>query len=174
MEIINGVQVGEPLTEIINGEEIIASVRFCKHQSVLGNLGYAISEHVDKNALGEVFCVPLDVIFDEGINRLQPDFSFIKKENTSIIQDWIRGVPDVVGEVISKGSFKKDVSVKKKIYEKYKVPEYWVVIPDLSMIEVYTLEGDGYEVFSYAEVEGTVKSKVIEGFEIDIKDVFEE
>ncbi|KJU83542.1 protein containing DUF820, partial [Candidatus Magnetobacterium bavaricum] len=71
----------------------------------------------------------------------------------------------MVCEIVSKGSFTKDTVTKKKIYEHYKVPEFWIVIPELETIEVFTIEGDAYELFSVAEGEGIVKSKVIEGLE---------
>ncbi|KJU82545.1 restriction endonuclease [Candidatus Magnetobacterium bavaricum] len=73
---------------------------------------------------------------------------------------------------MSKGSVTKDTVTKKKIYERYKVPEFWIVIPELETIEVFTIEGGVYELFSTTDVEGIVKSKVIEGLEVDVNDVF--
>ncbi|MBF0609342.1 MAG: Uma2 family endonuclease [Magnetococcales bacterium] len=97
---------------------------------------------------------------------------FIRKENMAIFQDWVRGVPDMVCEIVSKGSVAKNTITKRDIYERYKVPEYWIVIPELQAIEVLALEGDRYKLFSTAEGEGTIKSGVIEGLEIDVNDVF--
>ncbi|MBF0337628.1 MAG: hypothetical protein HQL05_07315 [Nitrospirae bacterium] len=47
-----------------------------------------------------------------------------------------------------------------------------MVIPEFETIEVFTIEGGTYELFSVAEGEGIVKSKVIEGLEVDVNDVF--
>ncbi|QWR76890.1 Uma2 family endonuclease [Candidatus Magnetomonas plexicatena] len=161
------------LTEIINGEEILGPSPFLRHQYVVLNLTYIIHHYVKKNDLGRLHISPLDVIFEEGVNRLQPDILFIKKENSHIGQDWVRGVPDMVCEVISSGSYEKDTEVKKAIYEKYKVPEYWIVMPELQTIEILTIEGDKYKLHSFAALEGVVKSKIIEGLAVNVNDIFE-
>ncbi|MBF0316814.1 MAG: Uma2 family endonuclease [Nitrospirae bacterium] len=162
------------LTEIINGVEVMSPSPFEKHQRIVLNLSDIISPYVRKNKLGRLHLSPLDVILKEGQQRLQPDLLFIRKENMAIVQDWIRGVPDMVCEIVSKGSHGKDTITKKDIYERYRVPEYWIVLPELETIEVLTIEGDRYEIFSIAEGEGVVKSKVMEGLKVDVKDVFEE
>ncbi|MBF0536863.1 MAG: Uma2 family endonuclease [Nitrospirae bacterium] len=162
------------LTEIINGVEVMGPSPFGRHQRIVVNIINLIYQHTKKTKAGEVFCSPLDVILKEGQQRLQPDLLFIRKDNMGIFQDWIRGVPDMVCEIVSKGSHGKDTITKRKIYEKFRVPEYWIVIPELETIEVLTIEGDTYELFSIAEGEGVVKSRVIEGLEVDVKDVFEQ
>ncbi|MCG6553045.1 MAG: Uma2 family endonuclease [Candidatus Magnetominusculus sp. LBB02] len=161
------------LTEIINGEEVVSPSPFSKHQKIVRSLNRVIDRHVEANGLGELYFSPLDVILEEGLNRLQPDILFIRKNNTSIIQDWIRGVPDMVCEIVSQGSFRWDTNIKKEIYEKYSVPEYWIIIPELKIFEVFTIEEGKYKLYSYAEGEGAVTSKVIEGLQVNIKDIFE-
>ncbi|MBF0459657.1 MAG: Uma2 family endonuclease [Nitrospirae bacterium] len=163
------------LTEIINGEEVVSPSPFSKHQRIVLNLIDIIRRHVKTNNLGQVYLSPLDVIFEEGINRLQPDILFIKKENEAIIQDWIRGVPDMVCEIVSPWSYKKDMIVKRAIYEKYKVPEYWIVVSELLVIEVLTIEVGRYRTHSIGDIEGdgVVTSKVIEGLQVNIRDIFE-
>ncbi len=161
------------LTEIINGEEVMGPSPFFKHQRIVGKLHLTIGLYVKINNLGEVHISPLDVIFDEGVNRLQPDILFIRKENLSIAKDWIRGVPDMVCEIISPGSYEMDTAVKKAIYEKYRVPEYWIVMPEPQTIEILTLEGDKYKLHSVAAFEGTVTSKAIEGLVVNVNDIFE-
>jgi Uma2 family endonuclease len=123
--------------------------------------------------VGKICVSPLDVIFEDAINRLQPDILFIRKENMAIFQDWVRGVPDMVCEIVSPGTYKKDTAIKKEIYERYRVPEYWIVIPELRTIEILVIENDRYRTHSIAELDGVVTSKVIEGLEVDIKDIFE-
>ncbi len=160
------------LTEIINGEEIMGPSPFGKHQDIIMNIIRTILFHLQKNDVGKLCVSPLDVILEDAINRLQPDIIFIRKENLAIFQDWIRGVPDMVCEIVSPGSYRKDTAIKKKVYEKYKVPEYWIVIPELQTIEILTIENDRYETHSYAELEGIVTSKIIEGLQVNINDIF--
>ncbi|MCI4626395.1 MAG: Uma2 family endonuclease [Candidatus Magnetoovum sp. WYHC-5] len=163
------------LIEIINGEEVMSPSPYRKHQRVSMRIIRKVILHLEKdNNIGELYYAPLDVIFKEGEQRLQPDLLFIKKENMAIAQDWIRGVPDMVCEIVSIGSIKKDTITKKEIYEQYRVPEYWIVIPELQTIGIFTIEADKYQVFSWAEGEGIVSSKIIKGLQINIKDIFEE
>lgn len=162
------------LTEIINGEAVMAPSPFSKHQKAVFLLGMLIQKCAQEKGLGEVYVSPLDVILEEGVNRLQPDLIFIKNENLGIVQDWIRGAPDLVVEIASKGSITVDSVIKKEIYERYGVGEFWLVLPEEKTIQVYSLENNRYKIFSFAEEEGTVKSHVIGGLVIDIKDVFKE
>ncbi|MBF0466418.1 MAG: Uma2 family endonuclease [Nitrospirae bacterium] len=161
------------LTEIINGEEIMGPSPFIRHQDIAVKVFRQIDRFVEHNKLGFVYFSPLDVIFEEGENRLQPDILFIRKENMSIIKDWVRGVPDMVCEIISPGSYEMDTEVKKAVYERYKVPEYWIVIPELLTVEILIIENGRYKKHSFAELEGVVTSKIIEGLKVNVKDIFE-
>ncbi|MBF0338700.1 MAG: Uma2 family endonuclease [Nitrospirae bacterium] len=160
------------LTELIEGEEIVGPSPFNRHQSVVANLYDELRRYVKENDIGIVPFTPLDVIFEEGVNRLQPDLMFIKKENLAIVQDWIRGVPDMVAEVVSKSSVVRDTITKKAIYQRYRVPEYWIVMPEYEAIEVFAIEQGVYELFSCAVGSGSVKSKIIPGLEIDVAGIF--
>ncbi|KWT85086.1 hypothetical protein ASN18_1811 [Candidatus Magnetominusculus xianensis] len=53
------------------------------------------------------------------------------------------------------------------------MPEYWIVIPEFQTIEILTIETDKYKTHSIAEIEGVVTSKVIDGLQVNIKNVFE-
>ncbi|KJR40793.1 restriction endonuclease [Candidatus Magnetoovum chiemensis] len=159
-------------TEILNGEKVMTFHPLRLHQHVSQNINRLLVNYVYSNKLGNVFYSPLDVILQEGVQVVQPDLLFIKKENAAIEQDWIRGVPDMICEIIGKGTYIKDTVVKKEIYEACKVPEYWMIFPELLFVEVFVLDSDEkYFLYSYAEGKGTVKSKILEGFEFNIKDI---
>ena len=163
------------LREIIDGEEYILNSPFRKHQRISQNLDYIIFSHIKKNNLGYLYTSPLDVILDDAKGKevtLQPDLIFISKENAGIEQDWIRGIPNMLCEIVSKYSHYRDTIKKRKIYERYKIPEYWLVYPEYSTIEIYIIEQDGYELYSMATDNGVVKSKVVEGLEFEIEDIF--
>lgn len=161
------------LTEIINGEEIMSPSPLAKHQHISRNLFDEMNQFVKTKKLGETYYSPLDIIFEDRENRLQPDIVFIRKANLGIVRDWIRGVPDLVVEVVSKGSVVMDTVVKKELYERYKVPEYWIVLPALECIEVFVISGNKYALFSSNEGEGTVKSQVLKGFKVKLTDIFQ-
>lgn len=154
------------LTQIINGKEIEMPSPLTNHQKISRLLQKFFEKFIEENQLGEIFNAPLEVIFEEGVNRVQPDLIFVSKDNYSIIQDWIRGVPDLLVEVVSKGSFYIDTIDKKEIYQKYGVKEYWIVFPEYDTIEVYSLENQSFKLFSRGTDEEIVKSKLLAGLEI--------
>ncbi len=159
------------LVEIINGKEIEMPSPLLKHQKISRIIQRMIEDFLLKNTLGEVFNAPLDVIFESGINRVQPDLIFISNENKGIIKDWIRGVPDLLVEVVSKGSFYMDTVDKKEMYQKYGVKEYWIVFPEYDTIEVFSLENGSYKLFSRGTDAEIVQSKLLTGFEVKVSDV---
>ncbi|MFN3265108.1 MAG: Uma2 family endonuclease, partial [Aquificaceae bacterium] len=100
----------------------------------------------------------------------QPDIVYVS--DTSKVGNRIHGSPDLVVEVVSPSTLKRDITDKMKIYEKHRIKEYWLVFPLEKTIMVYELTEKGYELFSYATEKGRVKSKVLEGFELDVEEVF--
>ncbi len=58
--------------------------------------------------------------------------------------DNVRGTPDVVIEVGSPGTRQRDETIKRHLYERFGVSEYWVVDPELDLIRVYRREGEGF------------------------------
>jgi Uma2 family endonuclease len=162
----------EPLTEIINADEVMTPSPLWIHQIIAKKLYKLIDRYVEVNGLGELYFSPLDVIFEEGENRLQPDLLFIRKENMPEVKDWVRCVPDMVSEIVSTGTYLKDTVVKKEIYEKYGVAEYWIVIPELKIVEILAMADGKYTTHSIAEGSGVVNSKAIAGLQIDIRDIF--
>ena len=162
------------LTEIINGREIVAPSPFNPHQDLIAYIFSEMNSHVRRHALGKVKISPLDVIFEEKINVLQPDFLFIRKENMGIVQDWIRGVPDLVGEVVSKSSAKLDMGEKKAIYERYGVPEYWLINPLVPQATVFALKAGQYTVHAEAGEHGPLQSQVLPGFTLEAAELWAE
>ena len=159
--------------EIFNGELLMVPAPSTDHQEISGNIGFLIWSFVKQKGLGKVFNAPVDVVFDDD-EVFQPDIIFIKSENQSIIgKNAIQGVPDLIVEIVSPSSTFYDTIEKKDIYRKYGVKEYWIIFPDEKVIEVLSLEKGECLEFCKSKKEGIVKSKILEGLEINSKDVFE-
>ncbi|MFN3851885.1 MAG: Uma2 family endonuclease [Spirosomataceae bacterium] len=146
-----------------------------KHQRVLLNLYDSVKPFIKSQKLGEIFIAPLDVIFDEG-NVAQPDLIFIANENKQIIKESsIMGVPDVLVEVVSKGSVARDYIEKKNDFERFSVKEYWIIDSLNESIWVYSQNTDNkFELYSYAEADETAKSKYFTDFSIAHDSIFDE
>jgi len=159
--------------EIFNGELCMVPAPSTSHQSISRNLEFLIWNFVKQKGLGNVFDAPIDIVFDDD-EVFQPDIVFIKSENQSIVgKNAIQGVPDLIVEIVSPSSTFYDTVEKKEVYGKYGVKEYWLVFPDEKVIEIFILGKEGYLEFCKSKKEGIVKSKILEGLEINSKDVFE-
>lgn len=159
--------------EILHGELLMVPAPSTDHQGISINLGSLIWKFVKDKNLGKVFEAPTDVVFDDD-EVFQPDIVFIRSENQNIIgKNAIQGIPDLIVEIVFPSSAFYDTVEKRDIYRKYGVKEYWIVFPDEKVIEVLTLEKGEYVEFSKCKKAGAVKSKIVEGLEINSKDVFE-
>ena len=143
-----------------------------EHQRIVKRVLMKFDNFVEKNRLGEVFVSPYDVVFDEG-NTCEPDVIFVANENKQIVtKKNISGVPDLLVEVVSKGSVVRDYVEKKNDFEAFGVKEYWLIDPLNETIIVYSLQDNHYEIFSSVEEKGIAKSKVLVGFELGFEEVF--
>ena len=146
-----------------------------KHQTIVTNIYDSIKPIVKANTLGKIYVAPLDVVFQKG-DSVQPDLIFISAENASIIKEsYISGVPELLVEVVSKGSVARDYVEKKNDYEKFGVKEYWIVDSLNETIWIYALnDASKYELFSYAEEGEKALSKLFPDFSLDHDSIFEE
>src|SRR4030042_2825586 len=130
--------------ELIEGELLMTPSPATKHQRISRELEFVILKFVKANNLGEVFDAPCDVYLDNE-NVVQPDILFISKESLNIIGEKnIQGAPDLAIDIISENTAYRDLVQKKKLYAKFGVKEYWVVVPGEESIEVYTLKDNTY------------------------------
>ncbi|MBI2472854.1 MAG: Uma2 family endonuclease [Planctomycetes bacterium] len=158
--------------ELINGELLMTPSPTPKHQSVSIELAFRVKNFATINDLGKVFCAPCDVFLNEE-NVVQPDIFFISKDRLNIIGEKnMQGAPDLVVEIISENSVYRDMVQKKRLYARFSVKEYWIVIPEEEEIEVYILEDNAYQLYcAYKKTEELV-SPSLKGLKIVLKEIF--
>jgi len=161
--------------ELINGEIVKRASPNSPHQQASFKISVELGIYNKKKKVGKFFTAPYDVYFDEETAGVQPDLLFVSKDRDFIIREnnGIVGAPDLVIEIVSPGSVDKDRNVKKDVYERFAVKEYWIVDPAYQTIEVLRMENDRYQLFSFAEQEGKIKSTVLPGFELEVQKVFQ-
>lgn len=158
--------------EIIEGELEMVPGPSLDHQSYSRNLEFLLWNFVRENDLGEIYDAPIDVVLNDD-NVVQPDIVFVSKKNAEILQKQaIVGSPDLIVEILSPSSVHKDRYRKKSLYEKFGVEEYWIVDPGNNTIEVFCLKGDHFELHAIASEKGSIKSKIIKGFEANLEEIF--
>jgi Uma2 family endonuclease len=161
--------------ELINGEIVKRSSPNTPHQRASFNLTGYFFNFNKKKKLGSFFTAPLDVYLDDYNAGIQPDLLFVSKDRDFIIVEGngIVGTPDLVVEIVSKGSVVNDRVTKKDLYERFAVKEYWIVDVRSKTVEVYVMDSDRYQLFSFAEEEGVIKSAVLTGFKLNVKNIFD-
>ena len=158
--------------ELLEGELVMAPSPITAHQRVSGRLEFLLREFVLKNNLGEVFDAPFDVVLSEE-NVVQPDILFVSRERSSIITaDNITGAPDLVIEIISPATEYRDREIKRKLYAKYGVKEYWLADPDKQTIEVMELSEEGFKAREVYGKGKMVHSPILVGLSFDPREVF--
>ena len=175
-------------SELINGVVYNMAPPNLNHRRIQRRLTRVIDNFL-RGKRCEVF-FEAEVEFDED-NKLILDVSIVC-DSSKIGEENIKGAPDFVAEVLSPSTRKRDMTVKKLIYEKYGVKEYWIISPKDEAVEVYRLNEHGryyldnvYTNFSEYEWEQlkeeerekfnlTLKISLYDDLEISIKEIFED
>ena len=154
--------------EIIGGKALMSPSPELFHQRWVGDLFMIIRQHVKSQKLGEVLVAPIDVVLDRE-NIVQPDLVFVSTANAGLLERrGIMGVPDLVEEIISPGSLRRDRYDKRELYARFGVKEFWLADVANRSLEVLTLQNDGYQLFSCATGVGKIRSTILPGFELDL------
>ena len=86
--------------------------------------------------IGQVFLSPLDVVLSR-YDVVEPDLLFVAGDQTAILTEKnIQGPPALVIEVLSKSTRKRDAQTKRRLFERTGVREYWLVDPELDIVQV--------------------------------------
>ena len=133
------------LAELINGSLYMSPAPTSEHQRIIRKLSFAISSFVESKNLGEVFFALFDVYLDEVNNVVQPDIVFIPVNKSEYVKSsGMHGIPDLIIEILFSGNSRHDKVVKKEIYERFGVAEYWIVDPETKEAIGYTLQNGRY------------------------------
>lgn len=159
--------------ELIDGELFTCPSPRSRHQDAVGNLFRRLADFVATRKLGKVYVAPFDVHLPSG-DIVEPDILYVAKANLGIVQDWVKGVPDLVIEVLSPEGIERDRIVKRDLYAQNGVGEYWIVDPEARAVEVFSLHGSRYEPNGYFESADILMSSLLPEFKLAIADLFAE
>ena len=157
--------------ELIEGEFFVTPSPTSRHQRIVGNLFVLLRDVVSTHSLGELFVSPLDVVLPSG-DVVQPDLLFVATANLSIVQDRIRGVPDHVVEGVSQTAPERDRIVKRDLYARNGVKEYWVVDEERRNVEVYVLNETSYGAPGLFEASDVIESTVLAEISFPVAAIF--
>jgi Uma2 family endonuclease len=158
--------------EVIDGRLHMVPSPTPYHQMVSMALAYILADFVAAHQLGRVFAAPLDVVLS-GADVLQPDLLFISNERRHIITAMnIQGAPDLVIEILSPSTSDRDLTIKRKVYAQYGVPEYWIVSLEARTVELLRLQKGVYETMEVYASGDTLESLTFQGLGIPLSEIF--
>ena len=159
--------------ELLDGELIMVPAPNLGHQRIGTQLGWRLAQFVAEKGLGEVFFAPCDVVLSN-TDVVQPDLLFVSHERAHLLLGGanVLGAPDLVGEILSPSTAGRDRTLKRSLYAKHGVQEYWQVDPDARTVTVLRLDGGTFEVVGLYGEGQTLTSPTLEGFTVDLNEIF--
>ena len=157
--------------ELIDGELILAAAPRRAHQDAQLNIGAELHAFMRSSRLGKVITAPRDLALAEkdtsDIQVVQPDLMFISSERLHIdTETEVRGAPDLVVEILSPSTAEYDKTVKRTLYARHGVREYWQVDTDAMTITVLLLGDYGFEIAATYGPGDTLISPTLPGFSL--------
>jgi Uma2 family endonuclease len=163
--------------ELIDGEHYVTPSPNIRHQTILGNLYFLIRTWLEQHPVGRAFMAPLDVVFTQ-FDVVEPDLLFVSTNRAADIltAEHVTGAPDIVVEIGSPSTRKRDETIKRRLYERSGVSEYWVVDPDLDVVRVYRNRDGRFErpVELRADAGDVLTSAHLGGLEVPLGGIFAE
>jgi len=155
------------------------------HQRVLAVIVARLEVFLEGNPC-TVYPAPFDVLLPEREDQAEEDVPTVVQPDVSVICDLTKltergctGAPDLIIEILSPSTHRKDIEIKMKLYERHGVREYWIVDPGNRFIDVYVLQGSGtypdepvLYLYPGAPQQTTLASMVLKNFKLDLSEVF--
>ena len=129
--------------EAIGGRLYVTPPPSIRHHRLTKRLFKALEPLLVDSGRGELFWAPVGVEFPTAGEGVEPDLLFVSNERRETVKtDWIRGAPDLVVEILSPSTASRDRGIKRQLYERHGVTEYWIVDPEGNSVDVWRFGDD--------------------------------
>jgi Uma2 family endonuclease len=154
----------EPRCELLYGRLVVTPAPSLRHQRTILALSRILYDYSVEHG-GEVALSPLDVrLADHSI--VQPDLIYVSPARAEILQERIFGAPDLVVEILSPSTARRDRGAKLQLYAESDVREYWLVDPESETIEFLVNEAGHFRV--ELPLDGRYHCTALSGLELDL------
>ena len=163
--------------ELIDGEHFVSPSPNTTHQTISLNLVRLLLPYLDRHRLGEVFYAPFDVKLSM-FTVLVPDLVYFTAERFARVvnEKHATAAPDLVVEILSPGTRRRDKGRKRAVYDREGVGEYWIVDPEARSVTALRRPRAGAGLTDVAtltfEAGGVLESPLFPGLRIPLRDVF--
>lgn len=164
--------------ELIDGVLCELEKPSARHQKVVNAIADQLQAFLEGKSAGMI-CTPMrtclfsrpDTLSEEIDTVVYPDI-LVACDGLKIDGGWYSGAPDMVIEVLSPDTQRRDRIDKFKLYERARVKEYWLVDPDAKTVQVYLLEGETYQLTEVYTAQNVAKVNVLPGCFVELSKVF--
>ena len=161
--------------ELIDGEHYVTPSPNTRHQAILGNLYWLLRSYLEQHPIGTAMLAPFDVVFSH-VDVVEPDLLYVSKARWPeiVTSQNIRGAPDLAVEIGSPSTRQRDRTIKRDVYQRFGVGEYWVIDGEIDTVEVYRRRGDRFDppgTLSRARGD-VVSTPLLPGFALRLADLF--
>ena len=158
--------------ELLDGDLLMTPAPRVSHQKAVIKLGARLYYFVEERELGVVLSSPSDVVLSD-TDVVQPDLLFVSNERAHIVtEDNIQGAPDLVVEILSPSTADRDLTVKRALYAKHGIQEYWIVDTDARTVTVLLRDAAGFVEVGVCAEGQTLASPTLVGFTINPDAIF--
>ena len=158
-------------TELWDGELVVCPAPSFPHQKIVFRFRKILDAFVTGHQLGETVCAPIDMVLSAR-RATQPDVLFVSAARMNIVHQRIMGAADLVAEVISPDSRRRDRIDKRDLYKQYGVKEYWIIDPEAQTVEVLFLEAGQYRLIGRWQPGEKAKSRLLKGLIVEVDQIF--
>jgi Uma2 family endonuclease len=160
--------------EIIEGELFVSCSPGLTHDGVVIKLILLIGGFLETSPVGELVG-NVGVIFSDFSGVIPDLLVFLNEQRETIVSnDRLKGPPALVVEVLSPGAanIRRDRVIKRELYGKHGVPEYWIVDPRNMTLERYVSQRSSLVLLETLEGEDTLSTTVLPGFSCKVSEIF--
>ena len=161
--------------ELIDGEHFVTPSPNTKHQTVSMTLSIVIGGWLEAHTIGRVYHAPFDVVLSR-FDVVEPDLLYMSNARAAdvLTPQHVRGAPELVIEIGSPGTRARDETLKRALYERMGVEEYWFVDPEIDVVRVYRRSGERFAraVELSREANDVLTTHLLPGLELPLTRVF--
>ena len=130
--------------ELIDGEIFVTPSAVTRHQRLSMRLALSLGIYLDLHRnQGEVFTARFDVVLTP-YDVVEPDLLVVLGDQQDILTEKnVQGAPGLIIEILSPSTRKRDLTLKRQLFDREGVREYWIVDPDRNSVAVHRRANDG-------------------------------
>ena len=162
--------------ELIDGVHFVTPAPNTRHQRIVIHLAVALETFARAHGLGKVFVAPYDVVLSRH-DVVEPDLIFVGAARAAVLTaGHAAGAPDLVIEILSPSTRRRDEMLKRDLYEARGVAEYWLIDPEAETVKVLRREEERFgraRLLSLRDGD-LLETALLPGLELPLATVFED